>query len=76
MKQYKMINLETINLITTCVDKYKQALSMYDIKGERNNFFTCDKKERHVMVVFSSMNVAKYYYIKCMNARAQHRIQP
>ena len=46
MKQYKMINLETINLITTCVDKYKQALSMYDIKGERNNFFTCDKKEK------------------------------
>ena len=43
-KAIQSLELESNNKTTTCVDKYKQTLSAYDIKVKENNLSTYEKK--------------------------------
>ena len=43
-KSIQSVELEKNNEMATCVDKYKQTLSAYDIEGEENTSGTYENK--------------------------------
>ena len=58
------------------MDRYKQTLIQYDIKGKKKLQSNLKRKESHVIVMFVPMTAVKNYEIQPLNARAYHRRRP
>ena len=65
-----------MSVITTCADESNFFFCAYDIKGKENISSTSETNKRHVVVMFTSMNVSNTYYIQGINACLQHRGKP